>query len=99
MYPTRQNGRAAFAIFTETVCEGLIPAWHDEKGVPIAYPTEREAEIEIAEMLIEHLEQFIAGERDFDDASISSDFILPVTVLPNGTLCTADGRLFGIKTW
>lgn len=98
MHPNRPVGLPAFAIFTETVCDGLIPAWHDENGVPVSYPTEREAQIEIAETLIEHLEQFIAGQRDFDDASTSSDFVLPVIVMPNGTLYTTDGQFFGIKT-
>ncbi len=97
MRPSYQNGRPSFAIFTETVCEGLVPAWHDQHGVPISYATEREAEVEIAEMMVEHLEEFLAGDRDFDDASICADFILPVFVLPDGTFYTADGRFFGVK--
>lgn len=98
MRPFYQNGRPAFAIFTETLCEGLIPAWHDDRGVPVSYATEREAEVEIAEMMIDHLEEFLAGERDFDDASICSDFILPVFVLPDGCLYIDDGRFFGGKS-
>lgn len=97
MRPISETGRPAFAIFTETLCEGLIPAWHDENGFPISYATKREAEIEIAEMMIEHLREFLAGERDFDNASICSDSVLHVFVLPNSTLYTADGRFFGIK--
>lgn len=94
MYFAHRNTRYAFAIFTETFCDGLTPAWHDERGLPVIYATEREAQIEIAEMLVEHLKQFIAGERDFDDALTTDDFILPVEVWPDGTIQIEDGRRF-----
>ncbi|MBL9201167.1 MAG: hypothetical protein JNL39_11700 [Opitutaceae bacterium] len=96
-YAAPKNSRPAFAIFTETVCDGQVPAWRDKNGLPVSYPTEREAQIEIAETLIEHLHQFIAGEREFADALISGDFILPVHVLPDGTIQTEDGRRFGAQ--
>jgi len=89
--------RAAFAIFEDTVFQGMMPTWRDERGVLITYPTEREAQVEIAEMLIEHLTQFIAGEREFDDASTTGDFILPVQVFRDGTIQTEDGRRFGLQ--
>ena len=95
MYYAKRKCRPAFAIFTETVCEGIVPAWRDESGFPVIYTTEREAQIEIAEMLIEHLSQFIAGEREFDDALTTGDFILPVEVRSDGTIQTEDGRRFG----
>lgn len=46
-------------------------------------------------MLIEHLCQFLAGERDIDDAHTTGDFILPVQVHPDGTVETDDGQRFG----
>ena len=64
-------------------------------GFPIIYATEREAQIEIAEMLIEQLKQFVAGEREFDDALTTGDFILPVEVWPDGTIETEKGLRFG----
>jgi hypothetical protein len=63
----------------------------------VIYATEREAQIEIAEMLIAQLRQFIAGERDFADALSTEDFILPVEVWPDGTIETEDGRRFGAE--
>ena len=75
----------------------MMPTWRDEHGVIVTYATEREAQIEIAEMLIEQLRQFLAGERDFGDASTTGDFILPVEVWPDGTIETEDGRRFGIQ--
>ena len=95
MYHTNRKCRPAFAIFTHTVCEGIVPAWHDERGLPVVYETKREAQKEIAEMLIEHLEEFIAGEREFDDALTTEDFILPVEVWPDGGISTETGFRFG----
>lgn len=97
MPPAQSQTRAAFAIFEDTLFQGMMPTWRDETGFPVTYPTEREAQIEIAEMLIEHLHQFIAGERDFDDARTTGDFILPVKAWPDGTIETDDGRRFGIQ--
>ena len=74
-----------------------MPTWRDEHGVIVAYATEREAQIEIAEMLLEQLRQFLTGERDFHDASTTGDFILPVEVWPDGTIETEDGSRFGIQ--
>jgi hypothetical protein len=95
MYHANRNYRPAFAIFTQTVCEGVVPAWRDERGFPVIYETKREAQKEVAEMIIEHLQQFITGERDFEDAITTEDFILPVDVWPDGTISTEDGCRFG----
>lgn len=74
-----------------------MPTWRDENGVIITYATERAAQVEIAEMLIEKLNQFLAGERVFADASTTGDFILPVRVYPDGTIHTENGQRFGIQ--
>ena len=96
-YRTKPN-TSAFAIFHETICEGLVPAWWDERGFPVTYPTEHEAQREIADMVITQLQQFLAGERDFDDAIVCDDFVLPVEVWPDGTIQLADGRSFGCRS-
>lgn len=86
--------RPAYAIFITTVCEGTLPAWHDENGFPMTYATEREAQLVIVDDIQERLRQFIAGERDFDDAIAVEDFVLPVNVWPDGSISTEDGRVF-----
>jgi hypothetical protein len=95
VYTANRSTRRAFAIFQETICDGIAPTWRDENGFPIVYATEREAQVEIAEMVIEHLRQFIAGERDFDEVVTEGDFVLPVEVWPDGTIQTEDGLRFG----
>lgn len=86
--------RSAYAIFTQSLCEGLVPTWHDESNLPVIYATELEAQRDIAEDLMEQLRQFLDGSREFDDAITTEDFILPVQVWPDGSISTEDGRTF-----
>jgi hypothetical protein len=95
---TRQPVRSAFAIFTQTICEGLVPAWYDENNMPVTYATELEAQREIADDLIEHLQQFLGGEREYHDAITVGDVILPVDVWPDGSISIEDGRSFGKRS-
>jgi hypothetical protein len=86
-----------FCIFINTICQGRIPAWHDEKDLPIVYPTIEAAQREIADDVIENLRQFLAGEREFEDALTVEDYILSVDVLPDGSILDEDGNHFGKK--
>jgi hypothetical protein len=87
----------AFCIFIDTICDGRIPAWHDEQGLPVVFPTLDAAQREIDDDVMEHLSQFLAGERDFYDATAVEDYILPVKVLPDGSILDEDGNCFGKK--
>ena len=86
---------SGYCIFIDTICEGRIPAWHDEKGLPVIYPTFEAAQREIADDMIEYLHQFLEGERSFADATTIEDYILPVDVLPDGSVLDEDGNTFG----
>lgn len=98
MLAVRQPIRSAYAIFTRTVCEGLVPAWYDDRNLPVTYASELEAQREIADGLMEHLQQFLDGERDFEDAISVEDFILPVDVWSDGSISTEDGSTFGRRS-
>lgn len=87
--------KAAYCIFLDTVCQGRIPAWHDEKGLPVVYSTTEAAQREIDDEVLEKLRQHLAGERDFDDVMTVEDYILPVEVLPDGSILDEDGNIFG----
>jgi hypothetical protein len=91
--------RNGYCIFTDTICEGRIPAWHDERGLPVVYPTFEAAQSEIADDVMEKLCQFLEGERDFDDAMTVEDYILAVNVLPDGSVIDEDGICYGKKDW
>lgn len=98
MRDTRQPIRSAYSIFTRTICEGVVPAWYDETNFPVIYATELEAQHEIADALMEHLQQFLGGERDFEEAISVDDFILPVDVWPDGSISIEDGSIFGRRS-
>lgn len=98
MLAARQPLRSGYTIFTRTICEGVVPAWYDERNLPVVYATELEAQREIADDLMEHLQQFLDGEREFEDAISTDDFILPVDVWPNGSISIEDGSTFGKRS-
>lgn len=75
-----------------------MPAWYDDTNYPVVYATDVEAQREIADDLMEHLRQFLDGEREFDDAITVEDFILPVDVWLDGSISTEDGSTFGKRS-
>lgn len=76
----------------------MIPAWHDERNLPVVYATELEAQREIADTLMERLQQFLDGEREFEDSISADDLILPVDVWPDGSISTEEGLIFGRRS-
>ncbi len=90
-----KGSKPAFIILTPTLCEGGVPSWWDEDGYPVTYESEREAQLEIATMMIETLQQFIAAERDFEDATTCDEFIVAVNVFPDRTIALETGQIFG----
>ena len=59
------------------------------------FETELEAQKEIADDQITRLQQFLDGERDFEDAIAVEEYIVPVTVHPDGIITDEDGNRFG----
>jgi hypothetical protein len=90
-----EGSKPAFIILTPTLFEGPVPAWWDEHGFPVTYESEREAQLEIATMMLEKLQQFIGGERDFEDATTCDDFIFAVNVFPDRSIALETGQIFG----
>lgn len=86
--------KSGFCIFIDTVCEGRVPAWHDEKGFPIVHTTFESAQREIADDIIEKLAQFLDGDRSFEDAMTIEDYILEVIVLPDGSIQDVEGFIY-----
>jgi hypothetical protein len=78
--------QSGFGIFIDTVCEGRVSLWLDGDGNPYFYESRSEAEREIAEDLMLRLEDFLKGEREFEEAMTVEEFILPVKRLPDGSV-------------
>ena len=83
------NGRG-FCIFIDTLCEGSVPSVRDEHGKPFVFATELEAQREIADCMQMRLQQFIDGERDFDDAITCEEYVVEVEVLPDGSVAEVE---------
>ncbi len=86
--------RNGFCIYSNMFCQGPVPVVSDENGYMV-FETELEAQREIVDNLQIRLEQFSDGERDYEDAITVEEYVVPVTVHPNGTIIDEDGRCFG----
>ena len=86
--------RTGFAIFIPTFCQGTMPACYEDE-YPVAFSTELEAQREIADNQLIRLQQFLGGERDFEDAITVEEFVLPVDVWPDGSISIKEGRIYG----
>ena len=59
--------RKGFAIFINTFCQGPVPLVSDDHGYVI-FDTELEAQREIVDYQMTRLQQFLDGEREYEDA-------------------------------
>ena len=87
--------RSGFCIYIHTFFQGPVPIERDEKGFFVVHATLREAQREIADYTIERIQQFLEGERDYDDAMTVEEYVVAVQILPDGTILDEDGRQFG----
>jgi hypothetical protein len=88
--------RNGFCIYIDTLCQGPVPVVHDESGY-VVFETKLDAQKEIADYLMTRLQQFMDGERDFEDAMTVEEYIVPVTVHPDGVIVDETGNRFGPK--
>lgn len=95
--------RQGFSIFINTVFQGPVPSMReciaedhsDESGGKICvFATEREAQIEIADFMMTRLQEFIDGEREFEDAVTVEEYVVEIDVFQDGTIVDADGNSF-----
>lgn len=87
--------KTGFCIFTEMFFQGSVLAVRDGDELPCVFATEREAQAEIANFWITRLQEFIDGERDFEDVAKIDEYVVPVTVFRDGSIAGPDGRKFG----
>lgn len=94
--------RRGYCIFIDTVFQGPVPSVTednptDSRAAPgriCVSPTEVEAQREIVDLMMIRLQQFLDGERDFDDAVTLEEYVVEVDVCPDGTIVDADGNVF-----
>lgn len=86
--------RRGFCIFINTVCEGAVPlvkgttaddAVNAPEGICL-FRTELEAQHEIADAMMTRLQEFLDGERDFEDAITVEEYVVEVKLDPDGAV-------------
>lgn len=88
--------RNGFCIYVDTFCQGAVPVVSDGHKY-IVFETELEAQREIADHQMTRLQQFLDGERDYEDAIEVEEYVVAVTVHPDGVITDEAGNSFGPK--
>jgi hypothetical protein len=86
--------RKGFCIYLDTFFQGPTLSVREGEGLPCVFDTELEAQREIVDNAMTRLQEFLDGERDFDDAITVEEYVVPVTLLPDGSVVDEDGRRF-----
>lgn len=91
-----QKVRDGFCIYINTFCQGPVPLVRDENGY-LVFETELEAQKEIVDYQMTRLQQFLDGEREYEDAIETEEYIVAVTVQSDGKIVDEHGRCFDPK--
>ncbi|NOS99201.1 MAG: hypothetical protein HOP29_01075 [Phycisphaerales bacterium] len=83
-----------YCVFIDTIRDGTVPSVCDGEGKPCLFETRLEAEREIADNMITRLQEFIDGERDFDDAITTEEYVDEVNAPPHGSFIDSTDRHF-----
>ena len=90
-----RGSRNGYCIYINTFCQGPVAVVSDGEDKYVVFEFELEAQKEIADYAMTRIQQFLDGERDFDDAMTVEEYAVPVTVHPDGTITDEDGNCFG----
>jgi hypothetical protein len=95
--PTTEDAPVhGLCIYMNTHFQGPTLAVRDDDR-PCVFATEREAQLEMVEFAMTRLRQFIDGERDLQDAITIQEFVVPVTLVSDGSVRDEHGRCFGLE--
>jgi len=87
--------KQGFCIYVNALIDGQVPLEWDDNGNAFVYLTQLEAERVIAEETIERCQQFLDGERTFEDATTIEEYVVKVEVMSNGSIRDDNNRYFG----
>lgn len=88
------RGRQWFCVFIDTVGEGSVPSVRNGEGKPALFATRVEAEREIADLMMTRLQEFMDGQREFDDAMTVEEYVVEVDAQSDGAIITTNGHTF-----
>lgn len=83
--------KEGYVVITPTICQGDVMAWSTEdddgEAIPTVFDTEEDAWKEIADSMIEELQQFIDGERELEDTNFGTeDYVAQYEEFDNGEI-------------
>ena len=93
--PTPSRMWPGFCIYINTFCQGPVPVLTDGDDKYVIFETELEPQKEIVDHALIRLQEFLDGQRDFDDAITVEEYVVPVKVDPNGKITDDTGKQFG----
>jgi hypothetical protein len=99
LQPPKKGRQKGYAIYINTFFRGPVAIERDENEKPVAYPTERAAQCEVVDLAIIRLQQFLAGQRDYEDATHIEEYIVPVDLDPDGSITDQNGKTFPNPNW
>lgn len=88
-----------YCIFIDTLCQGSVPSvtevittpqGHESKRI-CGFSSELEAQREIVDAMMTRLQEFLDGERDFEDAVSVLEYVVEVEVSPDGRIVDTEG--------
>jgi hypothetical protein len=88
--------RTGFCVYINTFCQGPVPSVSDENGYCV-FATELEAQREIVDNQMTRLQQFLDGEREYEDAIEIEEYVMPVIVHSDGVITDEMGNCFSPK--
>lgn len=95
MRPHRvESIRSGYCLLIQTVIEGVVPYERDSRGLPVFYEDLAEIQRVLAEAIVDRLDEFLVGEREFEDAITVEEFIAEVALYPDGTIIDGGGNVF-----
>lgn len=83
----------AYCIFVCALLEGPVVSVRDGKGRPCVFETEVEAQREIADSAMTRLQEFLDGDRDYEDAISVEEYVVQVEARENGSIIGPNGEL------
>lgn len=86
--------RSGFCLMIDALFEGTVPSLTDGDGRAWVFATRIAAEREVADLLITRLQEFLDGDRDFDDAMMVEEYVVEVEVSDDGAFIDTEGRRF-----
>ncbi len=89
-----KNTRTGYCIFINTFFQGPVPTVSDGEGKYVVFETELEAQREIVDNAMTRLQEFLDGERDFEDALTVEEYVVAVTVHRDGTIKDKSGNYY-----